>query len=147
MRQSNGFASWRRRPQSSTILASTHNYAAELGQQHSTIYNSDVLHIRKTRTYINDVLLNPTGKHGKGQSNGCQQQPNYQQQGKGSTIVNHHHHNLPNTTKATAKAMENKWCSGYNKGRKKGQVPVQQINDNDYNYYNYEEDPHSWDYA
>eukprot|EP00971_Amphidinium_carterae_P260481 5167900-Amphidinium_carterae.2 len=46
-----------------------------------------------------------------------------------------------------SKGYGKQWSSGYNQGGKKGQAPVQQINDSDYNYYNYEEDPSSWDYS
>eukprot|EP00971_Amphidinium_carterae_P237490 4714503-Amphidinium_carterae.1 len=89
---------------------------------------------------------NTKGKHGKGQNKGYQQQPNYQQQGKAinnnSLPINRNatinqHHNLHNTTKSTAKVMENNGAV----------VPFQQINDSDHNYYNYEEDPSSYNYS
>eukprot|EP00971_Amphidinium_carterae_P162089 3213058-Amphidinium_carterae.2 len=70
-----------------------------------------------------------------------QQQPPYQQ----------HYYSQPTQYPSPPPQQYNKgYSKGYgtqwNKGGKKGQVPIQQINDNDYTYY-YDEDPHSWDYS
>eukprot|EP00971_Amphidinium_carterae_P288852 5735462-Amphidinium_carterae.1 len=75
-------------------------------------------HMRETRTHIDNLLLQD------------KRQKRTRTKQRPSTT----------TRKSTGYGKQ---C---NKGGKKGQVPIHQINDNDYPYY-YNEDPHSWDYS
>eukprot|EP00971_Amphidinium_carterae_P246607 4898113-Amphidinium_carterae.2 len=93
----------------------------------------------------------------KGHNEGYSQQPPIN---KGKAIHSNSHpinsnttvnncHNLT-TTKATAKVMANNGTLDTTTKvgkRTSSRLPVQQINDNDFHYYTYKEDPATWDYS
>eukprot|EP00971_Amphidinium_carterae_P348262 6490407-Amphidinium_carterae.3 len=107
------------------------------------------LHMRETRTHIDDVLLQSkrqTWKRTKQRLSATTQLPTTRERLSTTTAF------LSTTLVVIYHSQYNKgygkhWSSGYNKGGKKGQLPAQQINDNDSDYYSYEEDPSSWDYS
>eukprot|EP00971_Amphidinium_carterae_P250195 4966550-Amphidinium_carterae.2 len=105
-----------------------------------------MLHMREPRTHIDDLLLQSkrqTWRRTKEGLSTTAELPTTRERQPTITA------SLSTTLLQSKSPQYNKgygrqWSSGYNKGGKKGQFPVQQIIDNDYNYYNYEEDNQEW---